>query len=251
MGYYPEVSLPGRADRALGLRLTAAAVLTVATLVPSALVGVLVVGNWDPLHDLDESATDALHAFALGRHTLVVAMDWWCRVVDPTVLRVAAAAVVLWLWRRRHAPRLAWWVAVTMTVGGLLGAVLKLLVGRHRPDLLEPVARAAGYSFPSGHALNSALAAGVLLLVFLPFTGERPGRRALLWTAAVLVPLITGLCRVALGVHWTSDVIGGWLLGVVVVAATATAFEAWRVRAGRRRVDVTREGVEPEIASGA
>jgi membrane-associated phospholipid phosphatase len=206
-----------------------------------------VAGNWDPLDDRDESLAAALHSFAIGHRTWVVAMDWWCRVFDPNSLRVAAAVLVVWLWWRKHAPRLAWWVAITMTAGGVIGAVLKLLVGRHRPDLLEPVARAAGYSFPSGHALNNALAAGVFLLVFLPFTRGRPVRRALLWAVVILVPLITGICRVALGVHWTSDVVGGWLIGVAVVAATATAFEAWRVRSGHRRTDVAEEGVEPEI----
>ena len=245
MGYWSGVT---RADRALGLRLTAAAVLTVGLLVPAALVAVLVVGTWDPLYDADEALTRALHTFAVGHPAWVVAMSVWSYMVDPNVLRIAAAALALWLWRRRHAPRLAWWVAVTMTAGGVLGGVLKLLVGRHRPDLLEPVARAAGYSFPSGHALNSALAAGVVLMVFLPFARGHPGRRALLWTVAVLVPLITGICRIALGVHWTSDVVGGWLMGVAVVAATTTAFQAWRARSGRRRAAVTHEGVEPEVA---
>jgi undecaprenyl-diphosphatase len=122
---------------------------------------------------------------------------------------------------------MALWVAVTMTVGGLLGLVLKLLVGRNRPELLDPVARAAGYSFPSGHALNAAVASGVFLLVFLPLVKQRR-RRLGLWLAAIVVTVVTGICRIALGVHWTSDVVGGWILGVAVVAATAAAFATWR-----------------------
>ena len=240
---------PDRADRALGMRLAVAAIVTVVVLVPAALIGILVEDRWDALYDVDESVTRSVHAFAIGHHTWVVAMDWWCRVFEPTVLRVAAAVLALWLWRRRHSPRVALWVVITMTAGGVLGAVLKLLVGRNRPSLLEPVARATGYSFPSGHALNSALAAGVFLLVFLPFTRGRPGRRVLLWTAAVTMPLVTGLCRIGLGVHWTSDVVGGWLLGTAVVVVTATVFEAWRVWSGRRRADVAEEGVEPELGA--
>jgi undecaprenyl-diphosphatase len=154
---------------------------------------------------------------------------------------------VVWL-LLRGAPRLALWVVTTMTVGGLLGALLKLLVGRHRPDLLDPVARAAGYSFPSGHALNATLAAGVLLLVFLPFARHSRAVRGALWTAAVLIAAVTGLSRIALGVHWTSDVVGGWLLGVAVVAATTAAFSTWRTRVGRRPARTAREGVEPELA---
>jgi undecaprenyl-diphosphatase len=234
--------------RSLSLRLTVAATLALALLVPFALLAVLVVGDWPPLHRLDLAVSSALHGFAVGHRGWVRAMVVWSFVFDPNSLRVAAAVLTVWLWRWRHAPRAALWVVVTMTTGGVLGAVLKLLVGRHRPDLLDPVARAAGYSFPSGHALNNALAAGVFLLVLLPFVRDRPRWRAVLWTVVILVPLITGFCRVGLGVHFASDVVAGWLMGVAVVAATTAGFEAWRKRAGRRHVDVTDEGVEPEIA---
>src|SRR3954464_9016096 len=94
--------------------------------------------------------------FAVGHAGWVRFMDVWSLVFAPTVFRVAAAALVVWLWRR-GAGRTALWVAVTMITGGVLGVVLKLLFGRHRPDLLDPVAHAPGYSFPSGHALTSAL----------------------------------------------------------------------------------------------
>jgi membrane-associated phospholipid phosphatase len=238
-------------DRSLSLRLTVAATLALALLVPVALLAVLVVGDWPPLHHLDEAVSNALHGFAVGHRGWVRAMIVWSYVFDPNPLRVAAAVLALWLWRWRHSARLALWVVLTMTTGGVLGVVLKLLVGRHRPDLLDPVARAAGYSFPSGHALNNALAAGVFLLVLLPFVRDRPRWRAALWTVVVLVPLITGFCRVGLGVHFASDVVAGWLLGIAVVAATAAGFEAWRERSGRRNVKVTDEGVEPEIAQQA
>ena len=249
VGYQSWVTHPDRADRALSLRLAVAAVLTVVVLVPAALIGILVESRWDALYDVDEAVTRSVHTFAIGHHTWVVAMGWWSRAFEPNMLRVAAAVLAVWLWRWQHAPRLAGWVAITMTAGGVLGDVLKLLVGRHRPSLLEPVSRATGYSFPSGHALNSALAAAVFLLVLLPFTRRHPGRRALLWTVAVLVPLVTGLCRIGLGVHWASDVVGGWLLGVAVVVTTATVYEAWGVWSGRRRTDVAEEGVEPAPSS--
>jgi membrane-associated phospholipid phosphatase len=233
-------------DRSLGLRLTLAATAAFLVLVPFALLALLVLGAWPPLHRLDAAVTDALHGYALDHPAWVRAMSLWTDVFAPNPLRVGAALLVAWLLYRR-APRLALWVITTMTVGGLLGPLLKLLVGRHRPDLLDPVARAAGYSFPSGHALNATLAAGVLLLVFLPYVRGRPGLRGALWTAAVLLAVVTGLSRIALGVHWTSDVVGGWLLGTAVVAATAAAFTTWRTRIGHP-VRTTREGVEPELA---
>ncbi|MEU1686118.1 phosphatase PAP2 family protein [Micromonospora sp. NPDC005707] len=234
-------------DHSLGLRLTLAATAAFLVLVPFALLALLVLGAWSPLSRLDAAITDALHGYAVDHPAWVRVTEVWTHVFGPGPLRVAAAGAVVWLlWR--GAPRLALWVVTTMTVGGLLGALLKLLVGRHRPDLLDPVARAAGYSFPSGHALNATLAAGVLLLVFLPFARHSRAWRGALWAAAVLIAVLTGLSRIALGVHWTSDVVGGWLLGVAVVAATAAAFSTWRTRVGRRPARTVREGVEPEVA---
>ncbi|MEV4723037.1 phosphatase PAP2 family protein [Micromonospora humida] len=232
-------------DHSLGLRLTLASAAAFLVLVPFSLLAVLVVGAWPPLHDLDAAVTDALHRFAADHPLWVRAMTAWTHLASPGPLRVVALVVVVWLWRR-GARRLALWVVTTMVVGGALGAVLKLLVGRDRPELLEPVARAAGYSFPSGHALNATLAAGVLLLVFLPFARDRPATRVALWTVAVLLVGVTCLSRVALGVHWVSDVLAGCLLGVAVVAATAAAFRTWRERVGLPGGRATVDGVAPE-----
>jgi membrane-associated phospholipid phosphatase len=231
-----------RNDQTIEVRVAVTAAGAVVLLVPAALIGVLIVGNVGWLHRFDLHVTAAGHGWAIGHPGWVRFMAAWSLVFDPTTWRVAALGLVIWLARRR-AWALAVWVAVTMTAGGVLGAVLKLLVGRHRPDLLDPVARASGYSFPSGHALNNALAASVFLVVLRPVF---PRRRGLLWAAAIVIPLITGLTRIGLGVHWTSDVVAGWLLGVAVTAATATAYLSWRDRPGRgEHHHPVREGLEP------
>ncbi|MGW2622761.1 phosphatase PAP2 family protein [Micromonospora taraxaci] len=232
-------------DHSLGLRLTLASAAAFLVLVPFALLTLLVLGAWAPLHRLDTAVTDALHGYAQDHRGWVALMRIWTEVFAPMPLRAVALLLVVWL-LRRGARRLALWAATTMVVGGLVGPLLKLLVGRDRPELLDPVARAAGYSFPSGHALNATLAAGVLLLVLLPYVG-RGAARVALWVAAVLLTVLTGLSRVALGVHFTSDVLGGWLLGVAVVAATTAAFTSWRAHNGLRPVRPTRDGVAPEV----
>ncbi|GGQ50220.1 phosphatase PAP2 family protein [Couchioplanes azureus] len=203
----------------LGLRLTGAAVLALGVLVPFALIAALVTGGWAPLHQADAALTGTLHGWALAHPGWVGVTTWWTNVFAPFPLRFAALLLVIWL-LRRHARRTALWVVVTMAVGGLLGALLKLLVGRHRPDLLDPVAQATGFSFPSGHALNATLAAGVFVLVLLPVVRHR----RLLWAGALLVAALTGISRIILGVHYASDVIAGWLLGVALLAATTAAF---------------------------
>jgi membrane-associated phospholipid phosphatase len=207
-------------DQTIEVRVAGAAVGVVVLLVPAALIAVLIVGDVGWLHHFDLRVTAAGHRLALRHPGLVRFMEVWSVVFDPNSWRVAALLLVIWLARRRAWP-LAVWVAVTVTAGGVLGALLKLLVGRHRPDLLDPVARASGYSFPSGHALNSALAASMFLLVLLPLAGRL---RGLLWGFFIAVPLITGLSRIGLGVHWTSDVVAGWLLGVAVTAATTWGY---------------------------
>lgn len=95
------------------------------------------------------------------------------------------------------------------------------LVARPRPPLADWATRASGWSFPSGHATTSAMTAG-LLIAALFLRGPRVPRLAAvligIWGAAV------GLTRVYLGVHWFSDVIGGWLFAIAWLALTACSY---------------------------
>ncbi|MEU4692874.1 phosphatase PAP2 family protein [Actinoplanes sp. NPDC023714] len=189
-------------------------------LVPFVLLASLVAVRWPPLHDLDESVSARMHEVALASPGWVDTMTWLTHLLSPTAWRVAVLALVIWLWRR-DARSVAIWAAITMIAGGLLGAVLKLLFSRARPEFLEPVAKASGYAFPSGHALNAALGAAVLLLVLTPMVRGRRLATAGLWAAAIVLPLVTALTRVVLGVHWLSDVTAGLFLGAAIAVASA------------------------------
>ena len=101
-------------------------------------------------------------------------------VLHPWVFRTAVAVLVVVLFWR-GARRLAWWAAITMTAGSILGFALKLLVARTRPSFDLPLATAPGYSFPSGHALNSAVGVLVLVLALLPALRGARARLALGW----------------------------------------------------------------------
>lgn len=233
-----------RADRRFGVRLLGAVAAAAAAAIPFALVLVLVEASWPPLRRVDAGAARRLHEFALEHPawtgTLRILSDW---VWDPATLRIAVALLTLWLLHRR-AWRLAAWAAVTATGGALTGVLVKVVVERARPSLEDPVAQAPGYSFPSGHAMTATTSFAVLLLVLLPMVPR--AWRALCWSVAVLSVLGVGFTRIALGVHWFSDVIGGWLLGAAVVVLTGWAFEAWRTDSGRRPTSVA-EGLEPEL----
>jgi undecaprenyl-diphosphatase len=159
----------------------------------------------------------------------------------PVLLWLVTVAVVLLFIRRR--PRLATYLIVAGAGALLLDPSVKTLVGRLRPVVDVPVAAAPGNSFPSGHALGSMVVYGALVLVFLAAVPPR-WRKLFIAIPAVIVVAI-GFTRVALGVHYLSDVLAGWLLGAAWLSVTAYAFRVWRREAGRPtpRLD---QGLEPE-----
>jgi len=159
---------------------------------------------------------------------------------------VGLLAVGLWI---RGARRLALWAVTTMAAGAVLDTVLKAAVGRVRPQLPNPVASAPGGSFPSGHALAATLGCGVIILVLLPVLRTR-GRVAA-WTLGVLVVGAVSYTRVALGVHWVTDVVASWVLGIGLLAATTSAFGTWRREHGAQPAHPLTEGVDPEESTEA
>ncbi|MBO3746206.1 phosphatase PAP2 family protein [Streptosporangiaceae bacterium NEAU-GS5] len=227
-------------DRNLALRLAVAGLAAALIMIPFTLL--LIVAK-RPVNGLDKGVAQELHEFALAHPAMTSFARLWSDVFGPWPWRVAVIAYAAWL-LYKGAPRLAAWAVTTITVGGVLGLVLKILVARARPVLPDPVALAPGDSFPSGHAVNATLGAGVLVLLVLPRL-PRWGRRVA-WAVAWFMALSVGFTRIALGVHWVSDVVAGIVLGVAVIVATAAAFETWRRDVGRTPVQPHSEGVEPE-----
>jgi len=235
-----------RADQNLGLRLLVALVATFGVGVPVTLLALLLRAKWGPLIRLDTSVANALHSLAVRDHWLVSVLKVASTVFDPTVFRVVVTGLAVWLLvigRRR----LALWTLITIWGAALLGWGLKVVVNRARPDLVDAVATAPGRSFPSGHALNSVVGCGVLLLVLSPLLSR--AWRLVARVAAVLVVLLVGFARVGLGVHYLTDVVAGWTIGAAWLAVTAAVFEAWRRDVGLRPA-VHELEAEPEIAEG-
>lgn len=103
-------------------------------------------------------------------------------------------------------------VAVSVGGGTLLSTLLKAVFGRARPDLVPHAVDVYTASFPSGHAMLSAvtyLTLGALLMR----VQARRGERVYILAVAVAVTLLVGASRVYLGVHWPSDVLAGWCVG--------------------------------------
>ena len=210
-----------RRQGGLALRLAAGAGVAVLVATPFLFLVLLVTSESEELEGVDRSVADTANAWAVTRPWAVDTLDVLEQVLAPWTFRavVLVAAVLVW---RRGARRLAIWAVVTMAVGGALGVLAKAVVERARPTFAEPVATASWYSFPSGHALNSMLGAGVLLLLALPHLTRR-GRIAA-WATAVILVGLTGFDRIGLGVHFLSDVLAGWVVALAVLAGTTVAF---------------------------
>jgi undecaprenyl-diphosphatase len=145
-----------------------------------------------------------------------------------------SAVLCVYLVLRRHWLFMAVWVA-TLIVGAILNHVIKDFFARARPEF----AQLGGYSFPSGHSMNSAVAYGMLIyLVMLESAGG--WRRRISTIVLVLLILAIGFSRMLLGAHYFSDVLGGFAMGAAVVAVSVTITETLRQRAAARD-----QGVSP------
>jgi membrane-associated phospholipid phosphatase len=201
--------------------LAAAGVFTAA--VPLTLLAVLVRERSPGLRGLDEDVSRAAQGFVLARPWLADVLKVGSVVLHPRVMWAVTGVTAVLLWRRGRR-RWAIWVVVTIAVGATLDTPLKELFARARPVFDVPVATAPGYSFPSGHALNSMIVGAGAVVLGWSATRSRPGARAALLTGAVALVLVTGFDRVGLGVHYPSDVVGGWLIGLATVLVTTAAF---------------------------
>lgn len=154
--------------------------------------------------------TAAMDVTALGSVTVLAML----------VLFVAGLFVALRRWREAL-------VLLAASGGGVaLSQGLKVLFGRDRPEENLRLVEAINASFPSGHAMLSAvvyLTLGALVARFVP----RRRVKVYVMVGAVVVALAVGLSRVYLGVHWPSDVLGGWCLGAAWALAWWLAVQMW------------------------
>ena len=217
---------PGQPESAVGARTTTRLRTLVAVASAAALVAALawaVAVELDAVLDVDRAVSDALYAGDDRSRLVEVALQ----VATAPGLSVFRGVVYLaalgWLAVRR-----AWWTAAwmfcTWALIGPLTTALKEFVDRQRPQFAEGGARYETLSYPSGHCSGVAALVTVGLLVAWPLLAPA-ARRA--WLAAgIALVLLVGLTRIWLGVHFLTDVVGGWALGVGWALLVALAFDA-------------------------
>src|ERR1022692_3898903 len=204
---------------------------------------ILVRLQWPPLESADRGGAAHLNSLVSGNGTLITVIKavTWLGSTGVLWAVIGATAIVLAI-RKRW--RLAIYLLITGAGAIALDPILKSLVGRLRPVVAHPIAHGTGDSFPSGHSLGSIVCYGAIYLVFLPATRGR--LRTIFTTVTVALVALIGISRILLGVHFLSDVIGAWAVGIVWLGITAFAFEQTRRAAGLPVTNPATEGLEPE-----
>ncbi len=185
-------------------------------------LAVLIVRDWAPLVDVDRGVLESVRLWALRN-------DW---VLEPARLLsdlgsfgvavwVAIAAVLVLLARRRY------WQALTL---GLLAALaplvtnlIKPLVARERPIWDVDLATESTFAYPSGHA-TGGIAVFVAVGVALGSLIANRVLGAFVVFTFSLVGIAIGLSRIVLGVHYPSDVVGGWCVAIAFAGVLGALF---------------------------
>ncbi len=134
-----------------------------------------------------------------------------------TVLTLIVTIVVVYLALRRRY-RTAAFVTVSILGGWALSSAMKLGIARPRPEVVQHLVEVNDMSFPSGHAMLSAITY-LTLGAMLSRIEEQPSLRYFFPIVALFLTFIIGLSRIYLGVHYPTDVLGGWAAGTVWACA--------------------------------
>ncbi|WP_181442279.1 phosphatase PAP2 family protein [Streptomyces tateyamensis] len=215
----------------------------------TALCGVLLVliqTGWGPLARLDHGWATGLHAVARHNLAFTVAMQTTTMLGSPLIMRTVLGLAAAWLWAI-GARTLAGWTAAQALVGWGVEWAVKIAVDRPRPSWPDPVAQAAGPAFPSGHTMAAAITAATLVALVWPRADRRT--RIICCTLGGAGAALIGFTRLALGVHWPSDVLGGWLLAAGVLGGTTVLVQLWRPGALSRDVRRVNWRTRPRVQS--
>lgn len=171
--------------------------------------------------DVERSMMDAIGLRANSSPGWAIAAARWVTWLGDNERRtVVLIGFAGWLlWERRYKAALL--MAVIPPLAGVVSGLMKVSFARVRPDVFPHLTEAGGYAYTSGHATNGAVLY-LLAALIIPAT-RKPYWRAL----AVAIGASVGASRLVLGVHWPSDVAGGWLLGLSFAILGSTLLKSW------------------------
>lgn len=182
------------------------------------------------LTQFDAQLAVSLHEHARANPTTVAILQTLTALGSAkTLTSFAIAVALLMLWRGQHVLSRVWGVVFA---GCLLNDALKSFFQRHRPEFSNPFVTEPSWSFPSGHAMGSLIGYG--LLAYLLWLAVPRLRWAVVAGTVLLVTAI-GFSRLYLGAHYFSDVIGGYVAGLVWLSVSISGIEMLQ-RTGRLKL---------------
>ena len=155
-----------------------------------------------------------------------IVMAFATRLGNPAIMFsiMGAIAMLFWLAGRR---RTALILLLASLLGPAIGQGIKYVIRRERPDVAwRLIDRPKSPSFPSGHALNTMALYGAVALLTSRHLRRRIARVAVL-VVGFLLPMLIGMSRVYLGVHYPSDVLAGWTGGLACALLILWADQRW------------------------
>ncbi len=170
---------------------------------------------WDSFKAFD----DAVYKFVAGfmSEGLTGFMKLMTFIGSGWSITALAAAIpfFVFIFKKKKYYRTALLIPLNIAVGSLLNEILKQLFHRARPDILRLV-EVTDYSFPSGHSMNSMIFYGFLVYLMLKYLQPRFKYPAVFIFSLLI--LLIGTSRVYLGVHYASDVVAGFIIGLAWLA---------------------------------
>lgn len=174
----------------------------------------------DELVAIDLALANELHSQATNTSTSIYRIVSF--IGSPGLFIVGVILAVVFALKRQWARLLVGTIA--MLGGALLNTVLKLVFARPRPIFVDPILQLQDHSFPSGHAMISLIGFGIL--TYLVWNRLRnPYLKIIIVFGATLLVILIGISRMALGVHYLSDVVAGYAVGGVWLGSCIIAYE--------------------------
>jgi undecaprenyl-diphosphatase len=194
---------------------------------------------------IDTQLASTLHAQATPTSTsLYLFISWF----GSQGVWLFGILIGLYFFVRRYWLKLTFWI-ITLVGGSLLNGLLKNFFGRARPSFVDPYVIEQNFSFPSAHSMMSLILYGLIAYLLWREIRDRPTRYIIVFNAVLFIVLI-GISRMALGVHYLSDVLGGFSAGGLWLGACITALNFIQ-RRGELRRELRQVAAEAEAEAAA
>lgn len=179
--------------------------------------------GWPPLHRTDVSVDNTLNTWVAARPAVETTWRVVTNALQPLTWEALAVIAAFLLWRGKRR-KLALYVLAAIFGTLAWYDIVKAAVGRSRPTVPEPLLHAQGASFPSGHAMMSAVAMTLTSIAAWHLLRKRSAR-VLAVGGAIVIAAAVAFSRLALGVHYLSDILAAWLLAGAWMCTLAAVFD--------------------------